>query len=956
MFRKSITSFLLLASLLSFSSSALAQSEGRLTREQILSMTTEELSELPLEDLMAAVETLGVSSVDELFYLIMNKSVSSASKTEENSFTSPLSSTVITRDEMRTYGVTSIEEALRLIPGMIVSEKTNGVYDVHMRGLTNIPDNNMLIYTEEANILVMVDGRITHNYALGAPFLDLLPIGIEDVERIEVVRGATGALYGPNAVNGVINIITERPDQAQKKVSGSLQVGNDIMLGDFALRTTIGSKLALGLTGNFQSRQRKDDLLPLLTQSDVYVVNDANTLLSEKHYISKADFEAALASGQILDVSGGQRITVEQSTKLYTMSGYDEETGLYKLQYTCVDDDNIYDKFEEPQLSRRNMGFNGYLTFTPADRIRFDLNGGWQKAYYATTPLGNEDVAIRYRRNKSGYLALNAQIANLHLLANYSTGPLEIQQGTFGFDQKYTHMVNAQAEYDINVKELNIRPGVSYQWVRFESPEAKYYDYGYGIEERAGYWGFYSKGYKGAELNDLSLNVRLDWKHDNLRVIGAYRTDKTNIPDKWNHSWQLALSYLFNDNNFLRLSYGRSFRSASLANTSSNYCWRRAEGQTPAKMQFLGNEDAELMHIDNIEIGYRFRPTNSLLIDAEAFYGRSTDYGEIKSYSSMVTLSGSALEQGVNKTLENLSNGVEQSEALAFLQGTIQSGMSTKSNMRYDNLPFVVHQLGLGVNIDWIASSKLIMKLNANIQRTTIDNYYQYQQVEMITKQLIASQTAVLNPNYGMNSVITELLTGALTTAAAGGDVQEYVGECTAWVPYSKYAPEYLALDNAGKKAYLKNLKDMYARGETVDGEWSPMALYYSLKYNVQYDSMNEEYYMGTSVAEEAETEDNYKHEATPAFYGMLGAIYKPTAKWDISAFANFMTKRSYTTLYGVTELDPRFTVNLKVGYRPIENCEIFFGAHNLFNTQKQEFIFTDKIGGTYTFGVNFGI
>ena len=181
--------------------------QERLTREQILAMSTEELSDLPLEDLMQAVETLGVSSVDELFALIMNKNVSSASKNEEDSFVSPLSSTVLTSDEMRTYGVSTIEEALRLIPGMIVSEKTNGVYDVQVRGLYNIPDNNMILYTENANILVMVDGRITHNYATGMPNFETLPISIEDVERIEVVRGATSALYGPNAVNGVVNII-----------------------------------------------------------------------------------------------------------------------------------------------------------------------------------------------------------------------------------------------------------------------------------------------------------------------------------------------------------------------------------------------------------------------------------------------------------------------------------------------------------------------------------------------------------------------------------------------------------------------------------------------------------------------------------------------------------------------------------------------------------------------------
>ena len=60
---------------------------------------------------------MGVS-MDDLFAMIMNKSVSSASKKAEDSFKSPLASTVITKAEIRSYGITSIEEALRLIPGI----------------------------------------------------------------------------------------------------------------------------------------------------------------------------------------------------------------------------------------------------------------------------------------------------------------------------------------------------------------------------------------------------------------------------------------------------------------------------------------------------------------------------------------------------------------------------------------------------------------------------------------------------------------------------------------------------------------------------------------------------------------------------------------------------------------------------------------------------------------------
>ena len=67
------------------------------------------------------------------------------------------------------------------------------------------------------------------------------------------------------------------------------------------------------------------------------------------------------------------------------------------------------------------------------------------------------------------------------------------------------------------------------------------------------------------------------------------------------------------------------------------------------------------------------------------------------------------------------------------------------------------------------------------------------------------------------------------------------------------------------------------------------------------------------------------------------------------------MAKREYTTKYGTVELDDRFTVNLKLGYKPTDDFEVFFNAHNLFNTKDREFAYGDEIGGLYTVGINFG-
>ena len=921
--------------------------QGRLTREQILAMSTEQLSELPLDELMQAVETLGVSSVDELFALIMNKNVSSASKEEEQTFISPLSSTVITRDEMRSYGVSSIEEAFRLIPGMIVSEKTNGVYDVQMRGLSNIPDNNMLLYTENANILVMVDGRVAHNYAIGATFFETLPVSIEDVERIEVVRGASSALYGPNAVNGVINIITEKPDAAQKTVQGDLQIGNRTTLADFGFRKNLGA-VSLGLTANYQLRKRKNSSIPFIPQDGFYVVNDLSALANGST-LSSADFNAALASGKIDDISSGADLSVAQIERTYTAS-YDQSSDSYTVRPFSSEEVNIYSQWPEPDLARRSAGVNGYVSFTPSPDVRIDAQGGFQYAFYATTPIGNESMALRYRKSQTGYANISARIHGLSVLANYSGGPMKFAVGSQGFDMDETHIFNAQADYDFHAGPLDIRPGVSYQFVKYKDARPRYYDYGNGPEEMSGYWGYYSKGMNSANLKDIAPSLRLDYKVGGFRAIVAARVDKTNIPAKWNTSWQVAANYLFNDNNFLRLTYGRSFRSAALANTSSNFNWSRANGSNPRYIQFLGNEDAPLMHIDNFEVGYRWRPTPRVLVDLEAFYSRSTDYGELKSNMSNVYIHGNDL----SRVMMGVMTGQLGMQDVAT---ELTSVLNTKSYIKYDEVPFVVHQMGVGLNVDWIISSKLIAKVNANIQRTTIDNYYQYSQSDMIMRQLVQSMTAVSDPNSGIVPLVSELFSGAMSAEAANqGGGLKYINDCMGYTSIHDPLAKYEAMGPDQRQAYLQRLVDAYNGGPAVDGVERPLGLYYAHKYNVRYNSDMNEYYLGTSVAEPYKTSDNYRHKAAPSVYGMVGLIYRPTSQWNVAAFANVIGKRSYTTLFGTAEVDPRCTVNLKIGYKPTEQCEVFFNAHNLFNTNKQEFVYTDKIGGIYTVGVNFGV
>src|SRR4051812_33103355 len=89
------------------------------------------------EDSTASATKFSEFSLEEL----MNIPIYSVSKTEESTFEAPLSSSVITRDQIKKAGCTTIMEAMRLVPGVIVREQTNGSYDIHLRGLDNVPPN-----------------------------------------------------------------------------------------------------------------------------------------------------------------------------------------------------------------------------------------------------------------------------------------------------------------------------------------------------------------------------------------------------------------------------------------------------------------------------------------------------------------------------------------------------------------------------------------------------------------------------------------------------------------------------------------------------------------------------------------------------------------------------------------------------------------------------------------------
>lgn len=128
----------------------------------------------------------------------------------------PASVTVVTADMIQTLGITSIIEALRLVPGIEITQVTGNDYRVNYHG-TNIFNPRRLN--------VLVDGLSVYQPAYARVMWTQLPVSIDDVQRIEVTRGPNSAAYGPNSMMAIVNIITKHPRDVERGLA-SLEVGS----------------------------------------------------------------------------------------------------------------------------------------------------------------------------------------------------------------------------------------------------------------------------------------------------------------------------------------------------------------------------------------------------------------------------------------------------------------------------------------------------------------------------------------------------------------------------------------------------------------------------------------------------------------------------------------------------------------------------------------------------------
>jgi iron complex outermembrane recepter protein len=195
----------------------------------------------------AQPKDLAEKSIEDL----MNTEVTSVSKKEQKLSSVAAAIFVITQEDISRSGATNIPDLLRMVPGLDVAQINGSTWAIGARGLNQQFANKLL---------VMVDGRSVYSPTFSGVFWDTLDLPFFDIERIEVIRGPGGTIWGANAVSGVISIFTKKAGETPGTV---LETGGGNLLHGFGMAQyggNVGTKTAIRVYTSYFNQSHMLDL------------------------------------------------------------------------------------------------------------------------------------------------------------------------------------------------------------------------------------------------------------------------------------------------------------------------------------------------------------------------------------------------------------------------------------------------------------------------------------------------------------------------------------------------------------------------------------------------------------------------------------------------------------------------------------------------------------------------
>jgi len=485
---------------------------------------------------------------------LLNVKIVSVSKNSELLFDAPLSASVLTKEEIRRAGSTSVMEALRLVPGMIVREQSNGNYDIHIRGMDNAPPNASFDIAS-TTMLVMIDNRPIYSYLRGGTFWETLPVDINDVEKIEVIRGPAAALYGPNAVNGVINIITRQIKREGLYLVANAQKGSNQTAVNNASVGYKSKKWGMIASGNYQDRDR--------TQTSYYEFNRNQWLDNPAYFLT-----------------------------------FNNDTAT-----------NVNQRYPQKDLAMKKYAGNIFLNYNATEKNRFNLSAGAQHSMVQKVSAENEITPLSTASSDSRYIDFRANVQNLSAQLSYNKGAQVVDYDPVN---KYDFQTfDGNIEYTFTKNNLSLKPGISYRTAVYDDTRYAVTGHKTGIFNakgtittqsaslRADYKMMENKlrlvaGLTASKFNypgdtylsyELAVTYKLN-KKNLLRAVFSRAPRSSNIFDTY--ADQTITMFPTGNNNFTEIA-------------------------------LLGNKNLQLLTAGMFEAGYRGNIAKGLNIDVEVF-------------------------------------------------------------------------------------------------------------------------------------------------------------------------------------------------------------------------------------------------------------------------------------------------------------------------------------------------
>lgn len=576
----------------------------------------------------------------------------------------PASVTVITAKQIKAWGVRRIPELMRFVPGMFVGhgDELNNPTVLYHAGSPDFM----------RRMQVLVDGRSVYKSALANVIWDDIPVAIEDIARIEVVRGPNGATYGANAFSAVINIISKHPDdslgsrvlvrQGSDEIR-DVQVSSSHRFDATSMRITAQASKDGGFDGN-QDEDKYNNF------------KDDNYRDGSNYHFINSNIRHEISAQTHLDVnlaykSGYKEISKED----LHFTAPDTESEIYNFSAKLEQEFSSHHKSQlffswQRDNSRQSFTANGFgIYFDPDMKKLYDQNPLWARSFLRDIVYnsgnvdqasrlaivqgigGGADVATLTTAIEDVYLVggLSAQSDGKAILASdFSQADLELTQKILlkanqgaGLVANLSTPVYADTEVNLDQDKIDLEWQDTMVWNEYLTTVS-------GLSFR--HDKVYSKTYfdGGIKNNLYRLFINTQYRASDQWLFnfgGTYEVEDTNGEY---FSPRFAVNYLIDNQQSLRLVVAQAFRTPDLLESKPNYSFSSdkigdnylgiSSGSFYASLMDDVAKDITAEKIISYELGY-YLNRQHVEVDIKAFYERLYDLipGSINLYAQQVS-------------------------------------------------------------------------------------------------------------------------------------------------------------------------------------------------------------------------------------------------------------------------------------------------------------------------------